>query len=273
MFGFVFWLSSFSSFFLLCLFLLLFVVDLPLSSVELQQCCGLGRVWCGGLALRALLGLLLEFLRLVQTHQIPGAAEPLLQIKRSFSGPQDPQSFLLTLLVDAVIANMMCSIPLAQGICCRSFTGVSWAICACPLCEQPSPELVFSQSPNADPLCPLFWPSVELWRAGSQWWDQWDRCLLLSEVLPQTNSTLVSCLGRWHLEVPRVVEGPCLSPARSLWVPVCPLLQGSSLTSVSLLQELLLGIAAACLGGCSHRTSIAREEGLSQKYYFCLKLP
>lgn len=179
----------------------------------------------------------------------------------------------LTLFVDGVVANMMCSIPLAQGICCRLFTGVSWAICACPLCEQPSPELIFSQSPNADPLCSLFWPGAELWRASSQWWEQWDRCLLLSEVLPQTNSTLVSHLGRWHLEMLRVVEGPCPCPAHSIWIPVCPLLQGSSLASVPLLWELLLGIAAACSRECLHRASIAKEEGLSQKYYFCLKLP
>ena len=36
---------------------------------------------------------MLEFLRMVQNHQLPRAPEQLLWLKRSFSGPQDPESF------------------------------------------------------------------------------------------------------------------------------------------------------------------------------------
>lgn len=43
--------------------------------------------WRGGFALRASLGLILEFLRLVQTQQLPRAPEQLLWMKRFFSGP------------------------------------------------------------------------------------------------------------------------------------------------------------------------------------------
>lgn len=183
-------------------------------------------------------------------------------MKRSFGGPRDPQSIPSypphpRCHCKRDVQHSFTIVDLLQIIYLQGHDGPSAPI---PWCGQPSPELIFSYSPNAGcTLCfGLVLSSGGLVPSGGN--SGTGAFIQGSEVLPQTNSTLASYLGRWHLEVPGVTEGPCPSSARSFHVSVCPLLQGSSLPSVPLLRELLLGMDAACLGRRWYREGIARKS-------------
>lgn len=150
--------------------------------------------WCGGIAPRALLGLILEFLRLVQTHQLPRAAfmdEEVLQWPlRPAELPHLPSSSTVSLQTWCA-AFLQHSGPAAGYL--SGHHGSSVPMC---WCGQACLELIFSQSPAAD--CALCFGQVlssgglapSGGNGGTSAFTQG------GEVLPQTNSTSASYWGR-----------------------------------------------------------------------------